>query len=96
MHYFEEKYYPDIYLTENIEEYNCTDFTNHTFKIYTKRHKKIERNFLKFQNLLTKSDKLKFIELNGIKLCSFKAKDLAFIMNEQFIINPFSTVSNCD
>lgn len=94
MHYFEERYYPDLYLESQVEEYNCIDKYGKQIKVRTRRHRKNKRDFLKFQHLLALSGKIKLCNLNGVQFISFKAKDLAFIMKEYFAKNPFSTLFN--
>lgn len=93
VHCLEEVADPDKYLRDDIEEYICRDIAGGDHTVLTRRHRKLHRNFWKFEDLLREAGCVRYAELDGSPVVAFRADDLVRLGMDFMRANPLGTLA---
>jgi aminoglycoside 3-N-acetyltransferase len=91
VHCLEERTEPEGYLRDEVEEYVCRDRHGADHKVRTRRHRKIVRNFWKFETMMRESGRMRYANLEGSPVFAFRARDLMQIGMDHMRSNPLGT-----
>jgi aminoglycoside 3-N-acetyltransferase len=91
VHYLEETVAPDVYLRDEEETYRCIDRNGEEFAVTTRRHRKLVRNFHKFEALLRSRGLVRDGVLAGVPAFAFRARDLIALGMQHMHTDPFGT-----
>jgi aminoglycoside 3-N-acetyltransferase len=84
VHHLEESFDPDRYLRDEVEPYRCVGRDGANIEVRTRRHRKLNRNFWKFRELLAAKDQLRIATLAGTNIYGFSAADLVAVAIHEF------------
>lgn len=94
IHCAEEAVAPDIYLEpiESAELYYCRGWKNEWHDVYVRRHRKLPRDFSKFEPFLQASGKIIKGEILGVSWISLDAQGLLGIVSDLLKEEPMATI----
>ena len=93
IHCGEENIAPQVYLHAKPESYVCRNRMGQEIRMRTSRHVKLERDFPQFEPMLANDGKLRRATLDGARMMSFAAPDLARIVEQQLHASLYGTLS---
>lgn len=93
LHHVEEAFAPERYLRDQEETYQCIDRHHNQHMVVTRRHKKLNRNFWKFEQMLRQKGLVLDADLHGVPAFAFRARDLMNEAAEHMRVDPFGTLA---
>lgn len=93
VHHLEETFDPDRYLRDEIETYRCVGRDGAAVDVSTRRHRKLNRNFWKFRDMLAARGQAYSATLAGTLIHGFGAADLVAAGAEAFRVNAGASLS---
>jgi aminoglycoside 3-N-acetyltransferase len=93
IHCLEEAVEPDKYLRDEVEEYVCRDRHGHEHDVRTRRHRKLVRNFWKFEDMIRAAGRVRYAELDGTPAFAFRARDLMRLGMDHMRSDPLGTLA---
>lgn len=93
VHHLEETYDPDRYLCAEVETYRCIGKDGASVDVRTRRHRKLNRNFWKFRDILVSRGQAKSAVLAGTLIHGFAAADLVAAGAAAFVADPGASLA---
>jgi aminoglycoside 3-N-acetyltransferase len=95
VHHVEETIAPDIYLRppETRERYICRDRNGKEFVVYTRRTKKLARNFWQFEATLAAQRGVRKADIAGTACIGFSAKDMVRVITDRLHQDPEAIIA---
>jgi aminoglycoside 3-N-acetyltransferase len=91
IHHLEETVAPEVYLRDEEEAYRCIGRDGAAVDVTTRRHRKLVRNFHKFEALLRREARVRDAMLAGVTAFAFRARDLIALGMQHMHTDPFGT-----
>ena len=95
VHHVEEMIAPDLYLQphENRQRYLCRDRHGREIEVYTRRHRRLNRNFWQFEDRLAESGKVNRQLIEDVWVRVFKAEDMVGVITRHLQSLPEGTMA---
>ncbi len=93
VHHLEEAHAANRYLRDDEERYRCTALDGSEHWVVTRRHRKLQRNFWKFETLLRAQGLVRDAELGGVAAFAFPAKSLVALGMEHMRADPYGSLA---
>jgi len=95
VHHVEETIAPDLYLqpAESRERYICRDRNGREIEVYTRRTRRLPRNFWQFENILAAEGGIRRYNITGTPCIGFRARDMVRIISETLRRRPDAIIA---